>query len=193
MAPIGMRTQFLHWIDRERERAQAGERALITAKMNSLVDTRIIEALAAASEAGVQIKLAVRGICCLRPGVKGQTDNIRVVSIVDRFLEHSRLFYFFNGGNEEYYAASADWMPRNLDRRVELMFPVESPEGREKIKTTFDIFFADNVKARVLDPDGTYHFKKRRKNEEPVRCQEELYQRVLSLKDRPRTLQFKAR
>lgn len=191
MAPVGMRERFLHWIDRETERARSGERAVIHAKMNSLVDKRIIEALCAASQAGVQIKLVVRGICCLRPGVKGVSENIRVVSIVDRFLEHSRVFYFLNGGEEEFYAGSADWMPRNLDRRVELLFPVESAEGREKLKTMFEFMFADNVKARILQPDGSYQFKKRRKNEEPVRAQEELYKLVLQLKERPRTLQFK--
>ena len=100
---------------------------------------RIIEALYEASQAGVQIKLVVRGICCLRPGVKNISDRISVISIVDRFLEHSRLFYFSNGGEEEYYAASADWMPRNLDRRVELMFPITSEDGREKVGKTFRI------------------------------------------------------
>ena len=191
MAPVGMRDKFLHWIQRENVRANSGQHAVIHAKMNSLVDTRIIEELYAASQAGVHIRLIVRGICCLKPGVKGLSENIRVISIVDRFLEHSRLFHFFNGGDEEYYAGSADWMPRNLDRRVELVFPIESSEGREKLKNTFEILFADNVKARILNPDGTYQMKKRRKNEEPIRAQEELYKNVLLLKERPRPLQFK--
>lgn len=191
MAPIGMRDKFLHWIERETARANSGQHAVIHAKMNSLVDSRIIEALYAASQAGVHIKLIVRGICCLKPGVKGLSENIRVISIVDRFLEHSRLFHFFNGGDEEYYAGSADWMPRNLDRRVELVFPIESAEGKEKLKNTFEILFADNVKARILNPDGTYQMKKRRKNEQPVRAQEELYKIVMRLKERPRPLQFK--
>ena len=192
MAPVGMRERILHWIERETQRAKSGQHALILAKMNSLVDTQIIDALYAASQAGVEIKLAVRGICCLRPGVKGLSDRIRVVSIIDRFLEHSRLFYFTNGGDEEYYASSADWKPRNLDRRVELLFPVEAAEGREKIRATFEAFFSDNVKARGLQADGSYHFRKRRKNEDTLRCQEELYQEVLRSKERPRTLQFKA-
>ena len=191
MAPISLRERVLHWIEREAERARSGQHAAILAKMNSLVDTRIIDALYAASQAGVQIKLAVRGICCLKPGVKGLSERIRVVSIVDRFLEHSRVFYFFNGGDEEFYASSADWMPRNLDRRVELLFPVECAEGKEKIQGIFAAFFADNLKARVLQSDGSYQYRKRRKNEQPKRCQEDLYEAVLRNKDRSRPLQFK--
>jgi polyphosphate kinase len=191
MAPLGMRERFLHLIQREQERATSGQYALIMAKMNSLVDTRIIQALYSASQAGVQIKLFVRGICCLRPGIKGVSERISVVSIIDRFLEHSRIFFFSNGGDEEFYAASADWMPRNLDRRVELLFPITSEEGREKIRKFFDILFSDNVKARILQSDGTYHFKKRKKNEEPLRAQDALFRLALQKKETPRPLLFK--
>ena len=125
MAPTGLRQRFLKLIDRERRRAVAGQPAEIIAKMNSLIDEEIIARLYEASQAGVRIRLNVRGICALRPGVPGVSDNIEVVSIVDRFLEHSRIYYFLNGGDEEVYLASADWMTRNLDKRVELMFPIE--------------------------------------------------------------------
>ncbi len=191
MAPTGLRERFLHLIHRETERARSGQYSLIMAKMNSLVDTQIIETLYLASQAGVQIKLVIRGICCLRPGVKNVSDRISVISIIDQFLEHSRLFYFSNGGDEEYYASSADWMPRNLDRRVELLFPITSEDGREKIRKTFEFLFADNVKARVLQSDGSYQFKKRRKNEELVRAQDASYQYTVEQKDVIRPLLFK--
>jgi polyphosphate kinase len=191
MAPLGLRERLLHLIHRETKRAKSGQYSLIMAKMNALVDQDIIEALYQASQSGVQIKLVVRGICCLRPGLKNISDKISVISIVDRFLEHSRLFYFSNGGDEEFYASSADWMPRNLDRRVELMFPITSEEGREKIRKTFEFLFADNVKARVLESDGTYHFKKRKKNEEVIQAQEAAYKYVSHQKDVPRPLLFK--
>jgi polyphosphate kinase len=191
MAPLGLREKLLHLIGRETERAKSGQIAMIHAKMNSLVDLEIIRALYEASIAGVQIKLAVRGICCLRPGVKGVSDRITLASIVDRFLEHSRIFYFRNGGDEDYYCSSADWMPRNLDRRVELLFPIPGEEGRAKLRTALDLFFADNVKARVLNADGTYQNKKRRKQEELVRYQEALYQLTIQQRDLTRTLSFK--
>jgi polyphosphate kinase len=191
MAPLGLRERFLHLIHRETERAKSGQYSIIMAKMNALVDQRIIEALYEASQSGVQIKLIIRGICCLRPGVKNISDRISVISIVDRFLEHSRLFYFSNGGDEEFYGASADWMPRNLDRRVELMFPITLEDGREKIRKTFELLLSDNVKARVLNSDGTYQFKKRKKNEELIRAQEAAYQYVSHQKDAPRPLLFK--
>jgi len=191
MAPLGLRERFLHLIHRETLRARSGQPAVIHAKINSLVDPEIIQNLYEASGAGVLIKLVVRGICCLRPGIKGVSETIQVTSIVDRFLEHSRLFYFSNGGDEEYYCASADWMPRNLDRRVELLFPVTSEEGRKKMRATFDLLFADNMKARALQPDGSYRFKKRKKNEEPVRTQEALYQMALEERRTPRPPVFK--
>jgi polyphosphate kinase len=191
MAPLGLREKFLHLIERETVRARSGQFAMILAKMNSLVDSRIIEALYEASQAGVQIKLAVRGVCCLRPGIKGVSDSILVLSIVDRFLEHSRIFYFSNGGDEEYYCSSADWMPRNLDRRVELLFPVMSKDAREKVRLALDLVFSDNVKARILQADGSYIMRKRKKNEEPIRAQEAIYQLTLQSKELPRTVAFK--
>ena len=127
MAPSQLRDRLLKLIERETRRAQDGQPALIRAKMNALVDERVIDALYRASRAGVRVRLNVRGICVLRPGVKGLSENIEVVSIVGRFLEHARIFHFQNGGEDEVYLASADWMPRNLDRRIELMAPVEAP------------------------------------------------------------------
>jgi len=156
MAPTDLRRRFLKLIDRERRRANAGQPAEIIAKMNSLIDEEIIRALYAASQSGVRIRLNVRGMCALRPGIPKVSDTIDVVSIVDRFLEHSRVYYFLNGGDEQVYLASADWMSRNLDRRVELMFPVEHPAHKATILHALRAMFRDNVKARVLGPDGTY-------------------------------------
>jgi polyphosphate kinase len=191
MAPLGMRNKFLDLIRREAGRARSGQYAMIVAKMNSLVDTSIIQALYEASQAGVQIKLAVRGVCCLRPGIKGVSERITVVSIVDRFLEHSRVYYFSNGGEEEFYCASADWMSRNLDRRIELMFPVASEEGKKKLRTMLELVFLDNVKSRVLMPDGSYSFKKRKRNEEAIRAQDALYQLAVQKSEAPRPILFK--
>ena len=178
MAPTQLRERFLRLIERERRRAEEGQAAEIRAKMNSLVDEEIIQDLYAASRAGVRIRLNVRGICCLRPGIKGASDTIEVVSVVDRFLEHARVYYFRNGGDEEVYLASADWMGRNLDRRVELLFPVESPEIRARVLAALDAFFQDNVKGRKLQPDGTWRRKTLRKGEEPFRVQIETYRQA---------------
>ena len=156
MAPTGLRGRLLKLIGREQRRAQAGQPAEIVAKMNSLVDVEIVNALYAASQAGVRIRLNVRGICVLTPGVRGFSENIDVVSIVDRFLEHSRIFYFLNGGDEEVYLSSADWMTRNLDRRVELMFPVESPANRARVLHALRAMFRDTAKGRWLRSDGRY-------------------------------------
>ena len=186
MAPTVLRERFLALIERERRRAEAGQAAEIRAKMNSLVDEDIIRALYDASRAGVRIRLNVRGICCLRPGVKGLSETIEVVSIVDRFLEHARVFFFRNGGDEELYLASADWMPRNLDRRIELLFPVESPEGRRKVLAALDAMFQDNVKARWLLPDGSYRRKRPGKGDEPLRAQHQIYRDVQRALDRAR-------
>jgi polyphosphate kinase len=187
MAPIGMRETLLSLIRREADRARSGQKARITAKMNSLVDRLIIEELYAAGSAGVAIQLNVRGICCLRPGVSGMSENIRVVSIVDRYLEHSRIFAFYNGGDVEVYAASADWMPRNLDRRVELMFPLLQDQTKARALQALEAQFADNQKARLLLPDGSYQrIKPGRK--EPSRVQESLYQALLSERERIRSI-----
>ena len=175
MAPTNLRERFLRLIERERRRAEEGQAAEIRAKMNSLVDEDIIRALYEASRAGVRIRLNVRGICCLRPGIKGVSETIEVISIVDRFLEHARVYHFRNGGDEEVYLSSADWMPRNLDRRIELLFPVGQPEPRRKVLEALDALFADNVKARRLLPDGTYKRKRPPKGEEPFRAQIHIY------------------
>jgi len=156
MAPTDLRRRFLKLIDRERRRAEAGQPAEIIAKMNSLTDEEIIRALYAASQRGVRIRLNVRGICALRPGIAHVSETIDVVSIVDRFLEHSRVYYFLNGGEEQVYLASADWMSRNLDRRVELMFPVEHSPHKVVVLNALRAMFRDNVKARVLGSDGVY-------------------------------------
>jgi polyphosphate kinase len=186
MAPTLLRERVLRLIDRERQRADEGQPAEIRAKMNSLVDEEIIRALYDAAAAGVKIRLNVRGICCLRPGVRGVRDLIEVVSIVDRFLEHSRIFHFRNGGDEEVYLSSADWMPRNLDRRIELLFPVESPEGRQKVLQALDAAFRDSVKARGLQKDGTYRRLRPRKGEEPYRSQIELHREAKRVAERAR-------
>jgi polyphosphate kinase len=174
MAPTGLRQRFLRLIARERRRAEAGQPAEIAAKMNSLIDDEIIEALYAASRAGVRIRLNVRGICALRPGVPGASDHIEVVSIVDRFLEHSRVYYFLNGGDEEVYLASADWMTRNLDKRVELMFPIEAPEHKAKVLYALRAMFRDNVKSRWLGADGVYRRREIAPGETPYRAQVDL-------------------
>jgi polyphosphate kinase len=176
MAPTDLRERFLKLIDRERRRAEAGQAAEIRAKLNSLIDKDIIGALYEASQAGVRVLLNVRGICALRPGVRGVSDHITVVSIVDRFLEHSRVYYFKNGGDDEVYLASADWMSRNLDRRIELMFPVEDHACRERVLYALGAMFRDNVKARQLGPDGTYRRRKPSRGEEAFRVQQHLYE-----------------
>lgn len=155
MAPLGLRQRLLGLIRREIDRTPAEGPGQIRAKMNALVDVPLIDALYEASAAGVKIDLNVRGSCLLRPGVKGLSENIRVVTLVDRFLEHSRIFEFRNGGDVEVYFGSADWMPRNLDRRVELVVPVLDPAHRERLGRILDTLLADNVKARELRPDGT--------------------------------------
>jgi polyphosphate kinase len=157
VAPTDLEKQINALIDRERAHAEAGRPARIIAKMNSLVDPGVIESLYEASKAGVRIDLIVRGICCLRPGLPGVSENIRVISIVDKFLEHSRIAYFQNHDNPEVFLSSADWMPRNFRRRVEIMFPIEEPRLRNQIvEGILGVVLSDNVKARFLGPDGTY-------------------------------------
>ena len=156
LAPIWLRTRFMRLIARETKHAREGKPARIVAKMNSLCDEGIIAALYEASAAGVEIELIVRGICCLKVGIPGISENIHVRSIVGNFLEHSRIFFFLNDGEEELYMGSADWMPRNLDRRVEILFPVLDDTLKEKVKRILDVELADNTKAHVLKPDGEY-------------------------------------
>lgn len=156
LAPLWLRDRFLYLINREKEHALEGKDAYIIAKMNSLCDKKIIEALYDASSAGVKIRLIVRGICCLVPELPGVSDNIEVRSIVGTFLEHSRIFCFGNNGQEEIYMGSCDWMPRNLDRRVEILFPVENRELKSRVRHVLDMQLADNVKSRFLSRDGSY-------------------------------------
>ncbi|HEV3057563.1 MAG TPA: polyphosphate kinase 1 [Vicinamibacterales bacterium] len=174
MAPTNLRRRFLKLIEREQRRAESGQPAEIVAKMNSLIDTEIIDALYAASGAGVRIRLNVRGICALRPGLRSVSANIEVVSIVDRYLEHSRIYYFLNDGEEEVYLASADWMTRNLDRRVELMFPIERADLKTKVLYTLRAMFRDTVKARWLGADGIYRRRAPAPGEAPFRVQDYL-------------------
>jgi polyphosphate kinase len=169
VAPLGLQERIVSLIDRE---TSLGARGRIVAKMNALVDATVIKALYRASQAGVSIDLIVRGICCLRPGVPGTSDNIRVTSIVDRFLEHARIFYFENAGKREVYLSSADWMPRNCQRRVEVMFPVDDEELRDRVvDEILGIALADNVKARRLQADGGYERVRPEGGAAPMRSQ----------------------
>ena len=156
LAPLWLKDKFVDLIEREEKHAINGEKAHIIAKMNSLCDMDIIATLYKASAAGVKIDLIVRGICCLKVGIPGISENITVRSIVGNFLEHSRVFYFENGGIGEIYLSSADWMPRNLDRRVEILFPIEDARWRENIKKILDLQLKDTVKAHILNKDGIY-------------------------------------
>jgi len=160
VAPLNMRDRIVEMIRREARNSSAGKRARIIAKFNSLTDVSIVKELYAASKAGVEIDLIVRGICVLRPGIKGLSENIRVRSVIGRLLEHSRVFYFANGGdeaNEEVYIGSADWMMRNLDRRIEVIVPILDADIRRYLRDTFlNAYLKDDVNARLLRPDGSY-------------------------------------
>ena len=175
LAPTDLREGLVQRIRREAAHARAGRPARIIAKMNGLVDRRLIEELYGASEAGVQIDLIVRGMCCLRPGVPGLSSKIRVISIVDRYLEHARISYFENGEDPEYLLASADWMPRNLDRRVEIAFPVLDPHLQTQVREILEIQLADTVKARRILPDGSSE-RIQGHGESRLRSQERLYE-----------------
>jgi len=173
VAPVGLREAFERLIRREIEHQRTGERGHLIFKMNALVDMRMIQLLYEASQAGVQVDLLVRGICCLRPGLAGVSDNVKVTSIVGRFLEHSRIFYFRNAGQEEVYLGSADMMPRNLDRRVEVAFPVEDPKlVRFLHDQVLAVYLADVVKARHMKADGTYDRPSGRNNADSMNSQE---------------------
>ncbi len=184
MAPIGLRDKMLELIALETERARQNQPAEVLAKMNSLVDSQLIDALYDASAAGVQVRLNVRGICCLRPGVKGLSENIEVVSIVDRYLEHARVYFFQHGGEPRVYISSADWMPRNLDRRVELLVPIENKEHRRRLEAMLRLYFTDNTKSSVLRSSGSYRRKKPRRNSEPIRAQEVLHRQACAAAQR---------
>ncbi len=190
VAPLNLRERCMELVDREIQHAKNGEPAHMIAKMNSLLDKKVIEKLYEASAAGVKIELIVRGICVLIPGIPGVSDNITVRSIVGRFLEHSRVFWFENGGREELYIGSADWMPRNLNDRVELMVPVEDPTLRSRIKKMVDTELADNQKARVMHTDGTW--TKTISLDDPVNAQE-IFQHLAEERDQNRKMTLKQR
>ena len=177
-APIGLRERLLELIAAETERKRNGQRALISVKLNSLADPEIIDALYAASQAGVTVRLNIRGICCLRPGVPELSENITVVSIIDRFLEHARIFHFHHGGDERVFISSADWMPRNLDRRVDLLVPVDDPGCRDRLIALLDTHFQDTAKARRLLPNEIYEPISPVGGQRPLRSQQLLYQQA---------------
>ena len=179
VAPVNMRERMISKIRREVEHARAGKEARITAKMNALQDPRIIEELYSASQAGVKIELFVRGFCCLRPGVEGMSQNISVVSILGRFLEHSRIYHFLNGGEEEFYIGSADWMNRNLDWRVEALAPVEAPALRERLREILDIMRVDVEHSWQLGPDGVWRPRIPHNGQQSAEGQVTMMQRVL--------------
>jgi polyphosphate kinase len=157
IAPSDLKRRTLELINEQARRAREGKRSRIIAKLNSLVDRRTIEALYQASQAGVPIDLLIRGICCLRPGLPGISETIHVYSVVDRFLEHSRILVFGEGSKEQVFLSSADWMPRNFERRVEVMFPVEAEDLRRRIvEEIIPTYLNDNRRVRMLRPDGTY-------------------------------------
>ncbi len=197
MAPTGLRARTVAMIRREVEKHTPENPGFIRAKMNSLIDPEIIRELYKASQAGVRINLLVRGLCRLRPGIPGLSENIRVRSIVDRFLEHPRIFHYHNGGSEEVYLSSADWMERNMDRRLELLFPVNDPDCRKEALMVLDAGFADNVSAWRLLPEGEYSREKPAPYEPIYRSQEKLYQRAVTMatksRDEKRHHAFEAR
>jgi len=185
MAPFGLRERLLEMIHSETERAKHGEPAAMMLKMNSLEDAEMIDALYAASKAGVQIQLSVRGICCLKPGVKGLSENIRVISIIDRYLEHARIFWFRQGGSPVVFIASADFMNRNLSKRVELLVPIEDSDARATLLDILETQFKDNTQARVLNKDGSYTLLKPTGKIKAVRTQE-LFTKQATRRHRPR-------
>jgi polyphosphate kinase len=179
VAPVNLRSRMLALIRREIDQVRAGQEGRIVAKMNALVDPEIILALYDASQAGVSIDLIIRGMCCLRPGVPGLSDRIRVISIIGRFLEHSRLFYFHNGGQVDIYFGSADWMPRNLNRRVEAVVPIEDPRLSQDLQEILAVMLADNRQAWDLQSDGHYIQRRPAANEMERSSQRTLMEMVL--------------
>ncbi len=183
MAPVTLKERLLAMIQRETERSTREQPGLIIAKMNSLTDEQVISALYKASMAGVRVLLNIRGICMLVPGVEDLSDNIFVVSIVDRYLEHSRIFYFQNAGNPELYCSSADWMSRNLDRRIELMFPILDKAAFAEVKSILDTYFEDNRNAQILLSDGSWEPVKKSRKDNDFEAQEELYKKYKKLNE----------
>ncbi|HMP91000.1 MAG TPA: polyphosphate kinase 1 [Kiritimatiellia bacterium] len=188
-APIGIRPRLLELIESETMRSEQGQPARIMVRINSLVDQDIIAALYRASQAGVKIQLNVRGICCLRPGVPGVSENIEIVSIVDRFLEHSRILYFHQGGEPMLFISSADWMPRNLDRRVELLIPIDDEDARQRLIKSLEVIFKDTAKARRQKNDGTYERVKSAKGKSPFRSQDWFYQQACEANRQAKSIQ----
>ena len=177
VAPVSLRQMFLKLIETETLNAKEGKPAAITARMNSLTDVEIVRALYTASMAGVQINLLVRGTCCLKPGIPGVSENISVSSIIDRYLEHSRIFIFESGGNPRVFLSSADWMTRNLNRRVEVLFPIEDEQLKQELRTQLLLSLSDNVKRREAGPDGTY-VRPSRRGKEIIHSQMEHHKRT---------------
>jgi len=175
IAPFSMREGFLERIDREIEHAKANRPAYLILKMNSLEDREMIAKLYEASEAGVRIQIILRGICCLIPGIEGQSENIRITSIVDRFLEHARIYLFGNGGAEELFIASADWMGRNLDRRIEVAAPIEDPALFRELRDILELQLGDTVKARIINAEQSNPYVPCAPNDAPLRAQESTY------------------
>jgi polyphosphate kinase len=187
VAPLNLRARFAAMIEREIQHAKAGEKGHLIFKMNALVDVPLIRALYRASQAGVKIQLLVRGICCLRPGLPGVSDHIEVTSIVGRFLEHSRVYYFRNGGEEEIYIGSADLMPRNIDHRVEVLFPLDDPAQVRRVRDhLLAIYLADNVKARRMLPNGAYVARTSGEGGKHINSQELLLAQRRTSKHRPK-------
>lgn len=179
-APFGLRERLVEMIEAEIQFKKQRQRAEITAKLNSLVDPELIELLYKASQSGVKVRLNVRGICCLRPGVPGLSENIEVISIVDRYLEHARVLYFNHGGDQRVFISSADWMPRNLDRRVELLTPIEDVASRDRLIAILNSYFKDRAKGRILQSDGSFKVSGKRSSNK-LRAQEWLYQETCRL------------
>jgi len=185
IAPAGLKRRFMELIEREANRARQNYPAKIMAKMNSLTDVDMVKALYAASQAGVKISLCVRGICTLIPGIEGFSENIRVISIIDHYLEHSRIYYFSNGGAEELYLASADWMTRNLEQRVEILFPVQDEKIRAELIEVLNGYFRDNCKSSALDNKGNWTRVSPPSGEKPFRVQKSLLSRAAEASNIP--------
>ena len=179
VSPFFMRKEFIKLIDKEIKNARSKKEAYIFVKLNSLMDNEIIQKLYDASKAGVKIRMIIRGICSIKPGVKHLSDNIQAISIVDRFLEHSRIFIFCNGGVEKIYFGSADWMTRNLDHRVEVITPIYDRKIKDEIRAFMEMQWSDNVKARILDASQTNQYKTRTEDEPAIQAQIDYYGSLL--------------
>lgn len=190
IAPFSLRQETLRLIKQEEKRARSGEVAEILGKMNTLADTEVIDALYRASEAGVKISLNVRGVCCLRPGIKGLSENIRIISIIDTFLEHARAFIYHNGGREKVFLSSSDWMPRNFDERIEILFPINDQAHKRRIRSILESYFKDNTKSWELRQDGSWKRYKPNENQQPFRAQKYLTE-IARLRAEEKTLQEK--